>query len=525
MRFLTVPTGILSFAAILIFLITRLRKKIGVAWFIGALASFSVWCWIFYLKRTPESVFSIRWQNLELSFILDNISWSYMAATATMLFFMMASAPSRLNPDSSSNDWGFFLLITTIVIATVASDSGWSMVFGWFLFDLLTVGVQFFSHQKIYPFESLEKILFIRIFSIFLAAVAIAIGNSIELNPEQSFLEGQRETILLIACAMRAGLFPFFEPFQNENETRKGLNTFVELSSVALVLPAFIRIDSSAIGNDAYGFFIFFSTLSVICGGLGMIFSNKNESERRYFVLTLTGLSFISALRFQPIASVVWGISLSVLTAPLFLYDIRSRLLNVVQVISGLLLSGLPRTPAASGWQGLVLVPPSFFDFFLMISFACLLTKFFSGLTVQNPAHPALQDRRMNAIYPFGFIVSMIAYGVIAALSWNFYSDNGMIPASIITLIIAFIIGFRSVWLRFFTQTNTFFSWFREIFFTIWKIFLWIIQFRWLEAPIGWIMNGLSAIIDFISGIFEAPGGILWKFLILIIVLFLVIGI
>lgn len=525
MIFLTVPIGILSFASLLIFLITRLRKKIGIAWLIGTLASLLVWCWIFYLKSTPESTFSITWQGLKLGFILDNTSWSYMAAIATMLFFIMASAPSQMDPDNSLNYWGFFLLITGIGIATVASDSGWSMIFGWFLFDLLTIVIQFFSYQKIYSFESLQKTLFIRIFSIFLAIVGLSIGNSIELNPAQSFLEGQRETVLLIACAIRAGLFPFFQPFQNGNATRKGLDTFIELSSVALVLPAIVRINSSAISNNAYGFFIFFSTLSVICGGLGMIFSNNNSSERHFFILTITGFSFISALRFQPIASVVWGISLLILTAPSFLYDIRSRLLNVVQVISGLLLSGLPRTPAASGWQGLVLVPPSFFDFFLMISFACLLTKFFSGLSIQGPAHPAMRDRWMNTIYPFGLIISVIAYGVIAALSWNFYSDNGMIPASTITLIIALIIGFRSVWLKFFTQMNTFFSWFRESFFTIWKIILWIIQFRWLEALVGWIINGLSAIIDFISGIFEAPGGILWKFLILIIVLFLVIGI
>ena len=92
--------------------------------------------------------------------------------------------------------------------------------------------------------------------------------------------------ILLIACAM-SRLIPFFEPFQNENETRKGLNTFVELSSVALVLPAFIRIDSSAIGNDAYGFFMFFQPYLLFAAGFRMIFSNKNASERRYFVLTL----------------------------------------------------------------------------------------------------------------------------------------------------------------------------------------------------------------------------------------------
>ena len=525
MLFLLIPVAVLAIAAIIIFLITRFRPNTGLCWGVSTIAAIAVWGWMVYLNGTPETAFGIASLNLTLGFVLDNISWTYMISQAILLAFILFTAPSRLNPDFSTSFWGYGLLLSLIGVVGAASDGGWSVIICWVAFDLLLIGIHLRKKEQGISSVPIRDTLRINFSSTFLAILSLTISSAGTMN--NLFANNYQATanaLLLLSCALRAGMLPIQKPQTGMNETYAGFETLRRLTAVTVSFPLLARISTRVLGNESYQVLLSFATIAALVSALGWMRDDRLSQKRIYFVAFSASFAFISAIRFNQTSALIWSVSLIVLGGPFLLYKIRSKVLDIIMLILMVLYSGLPFTPVAEAWQGIVLTPASFTDTMLVIAFACMLAGILFLVQKKEPDTTEIHDRWLGTIYPFGFIFSVLSFIMIAHLSWRFLDFSGIPWPPILAMIIAVIIRVSTRWLPFIPAVHQFMTWFTAAIQTIWKGLAWIVEFRWAEK-IGRLASWAAASSTHaVSVTFEGQNGILWEFLVLIVLLVIIMG-
>ena len=525
MLFLLIPVAVLAIAAIIIFLITRFRPNTGLCWGVSTIAAIAVWGWMLYLNRTPETAFGIASLNLTLGFVFDNISWTYMISQATLLAFILFTAPSRLNPDFSTSFWGYCLLLSLIGVVGAASDGGWSVIICWMAFDLLIIGIHMLHKEQGISAVPIRETLRINFSGTFLAILSLTISSAGTMN--NLFANNYQATanaLLLLSCALRAGILPIQNPQNRMNETYAGFETLQRLTAVTISFPLLARISTKVLGNGSYQVMLSFATIAAIVSALGWMRDDRLSQKRIYFVACCASFAFISAIRFNQISSLIWSVSLIVLGGPFLLYKIRSKMLDIFMLILMVLFSGLPFMPSAEAWQGIVLTPASFTDIMLIIAFACMLAGILFLVQKKEPNTVEIHDRWMGTVYPFGFIFSALSFIMIAHLSWRFLDFSGIPWPPILAMIIAVIIRYTVLWRQFVPAFHQFMTWFTAAIQTIWKGLAWIVEFRWAEKIGGIVSRAAASSIHSVSVTFEGQNGILWEFLVLIVLLVIIMG-
>ena len=329
MLFLLIPTAILLAAALIIFLITRFRPNTGFCWLVGTVAAFAVWGWTIYLHWLPESSFSLNLFNTTLGFVLDKTSWISMLASATLLLFAMLTAPSRLHPDFSTNTWDIILCAALTAIVASATDGRWSIIFCWMLFDLTVIAPLLINPRGQGNSAPLNEMVILQFGGTFLASLGLAVSEAGILLSTTA----PASSLLFAACALRSGIFPLRikKPEVNENVADEGI--ILKLTSLAVVFPLLARLNAAFVPDSIYQLLMLLAAASAFTCGLGALLSDSAFTKRQYMILGIAGFAFVSALRSQTTASIIWGAVILMAGGALLLYKNRSRLLDIVYLM------------------------------------------------------------------------------------------------------------------------------------------------------------------------------------------------
>jgi hypothetical protein len=221
----------------------------------------------------------------------------------------------------------------------------------------------------------------------------------------------------------------------------------------------------------------------------------------------------------MPANSIAWGVAAILPGSLLFLFSARERQLLFLPALGLLGLTGLPFTPAASGWAGLMGGHYSLASGFILLSQTLLLLGY-ARHALRLGDRMSLVERWASVTYPAGFLALIGADVVLGIWGWPGSRTVGIWWAGLfglVVLVLAVVTYNRQFQ---FLQRS-------PVARVLWNIppmkvirlvvsrFMQVLRLDWFYRTAGWVYQGVGALLFGVTGILEGDGGVLWALVIL----------
>lgn len=525
----SIPVGVLLAAALFVFLINRGHPNIGAAWFAAMFAGLFVWGWTVSLYFRPDvqipsisdSVPGILEEagvfldDTSELFVLDGISYPYMLAISSLLVILLMTAPSYMEPESAPRIWFFYLLIEAIGYLSVSANNVKYIIYGWVVFDGLDLVTQYLQVRPEQIRKGFLIAIGVRFAGTLLAAASLALSDAELGNTPGAFISLKAGAYLLTACALRMGIFPISQPYSEMSKTRVGLGTMLRLVSVLTVMPVLSRIPMGGLRPDLRFVLGVASAFASLAGAVGWLLSENSFTGVSYAALAICGMVFNCALSNEQSVMMMWGVSVVLTCAPLSLYQVHNRVMNFLAFMVVLSFSGLPYTPNAFGWFGLVRSPdPVRNVIFVLIPMLLIAGAVIHILRTEGRKFSELEPW-MRSIYPLGFLTAVGTHMFIGMTSFDERFSLGVIPASAVAFAGGIFLAVSFIFMPESRKTQNSIAWGRAGMSFFWRGMQKIMDMDWLITFSGWLGRFLRWILMAFSSMLENNSGLVWEILIL----------
>lgn len=517
-------------ASVAILIIQRTQPRFGISYLVAIFASLANMGLVLYFHWAPPAPLAIaNWlpfpgQPGAIIFQLDTVSWPYAFAIASLAAAAILTAAARLAVRSIPSSWAGILLVSGTAILAIIAASPLALALAWTIVDLIELVLILGAVNK--PQMSLQAVLSFsaRLAGTFFLIIGMAVAQSsgqvlILVDPPQS-----SGVFLLIAAGLRLGVLPLHLPYTSEIPLRRGLGTLLRLASPASSLVLLGHLPVSVVPPEASPYLLIFAALAGLYGA-GMWLAAENEiNGRPYWMISLAGMCVASVIRGYPLASLSWGVALIISGGVLFLYSARERLTFIPLGITLLAFSGLPFTPNASGWSGLVIPPINAPDLIFLAAQVLLMAGFIRHASKPGDAL-APMERWIQVVYPSGLFLLAGAGWLLAFIGWPQSLTIGTWWASVLAAVLTLVFGFWYLRLRprlAEGQLEKF--WFVIVSRRAGGILAIILRLDWIYFLFGLLFRALQSIFQVTSDILEGEGGVLWVFVLLALMLSLIAG-
>lgn len=236
-------------------------------------------------------------------------------------------------------------------------------------------------------------------------------------------------------------------------------------------------------------------------------------------MISLAGLAIASVLRGNPQASIAWGLTLILIGSVISLFTAVRRQMMFVPLLGLLGIAGLPFTPTASGWQGIIGLPFDIYNPLFMLAVLLLLWGFLRHV-FQPRDFLEPMERWVHSVHPAGLLVLIITQWAVLIANWRTIFVPGVwwasVPVALIALVGATVYYFNRE--RLMTES------YREGWFNVFASRLGgalavFFRLNWLYRFIGWLYQGLQGAVHLLTAMFEGDGGILWAMVMLAVLI------
>ena len=524
------PIGLLLIAALAITIQQRARPNFGTSWLIAASASIAAWLMVLVLRfRLPTTLEVLSWDNADsnllghFSFLLDYNSWPYILALLTITLAVILTGAARTRYDSTPQSWAASLTITALGLIALQSGSSLTLMASWALVDLVElIYLLRLEDASQFTFRILASYA-VRMASILLIFIGTIIGWQTFPNFDITQIPQSAAFLFLLAAGFRLGVFPLNLPFLQEPGMRRGAGNILRLAPVASSLVLLARLPENIIPAEVQGWTWAFYALLAIAALYAAFrwLSAADEIEGRpFWIVAWASLAVASVLNGKPQASLAWGLALILPGSLFFLYFPRVQRMNFLLFFGLIGLVGLPYTPLASGWIGLVGNGATLWTFIFLIAHAIMIFG-----TVNRALQPGGEAGSLETwariAYPLGFIIIIQAMIILGLVGWPGSLTLGLWwpPAVSLGLVIGATIlirryGIEPPYIQLPASSG------------LAKILDWIqprleaiFRLEWVYRVILWFFNLFGKILRYISIIIEGQGGILWTILLLVLLI------
>lgn len=533
----SIPVGVLLGAAFLIVMVNRGHPNIGVSWLAAILAALIVWGWTISLywqtdlRSEPVTVqiagiapesssdtdeISLSAENtVTPGFILDRVSYPYMLAVSGLLVILLLTAPSYMEPQTAPRLWFFYLLIELIGYLSVSAGDLTFIIYGWVVFDGIDLLTRYLQTRPGRISRGYVIAIAVRFAGTILAASSLAYSSADPDLTAGMFISDRAGIFLMLACGLRMGILPISQPYAEMSSSRVGLGTMLRLVSVLTVMPVLSRIPMTAVGLDAAAILSIAGGFASLVGAVGWLLSENAFTGNTYFALAICGMAFVSSLRGSQTSLTAWGVSLALTCASLSLYQIHNVLMNILASLLIICFSGLPFTPNAAGWYGLVSPPYSLKDLLFIIVMLLLIAGAFNHIL--RTAEKKFSDLEpwMRSVYPLGFLAAIGTHCFIGMLCFDELFTMGVIPASVSAFAGGTILAAFLHWMPERVRTQNMLAWAREGVSLFWRLMQRLLDMNWLFALGRTVMKLTDRAVSAMTLILENNGGLIWEFLLL----------
>ncbi len=506
---------ILILVPIIMVVIRIYRPDFAYFWLVAAVGALLVWPLILLSQQNiPLTIPMTIWSQseaLELSIALgvDGISWPFALTLATLVLSVVLTDVSRA-AEADWAAWSGSLTLTALGLIAVLAGNPLTLILAWAAIDLIELCILLW-----YVGESAIRGRIVLAFAaraggIWLLITGMALSFLSDSTPSSFEFQGTPSLLVLLSAGLRLGVIPFHVAFLSEIPLRRGLGTVIRLvpAGASLVLLARIGNLDLIIPYDA--FLLGLTSLATLIAAISWFTSQDELDGRPYWILGMASLAMAAAIRGSSLASLAWGIALILSGGLLFLYSARNRALMVIPVIGLIGFSGLPFSPL---WSGMYLYQAPFTPFLLIFIIAHSIFMLGYLNHALQPAQSLIGvERWVWVIYPWGLILLPLAL-IIVSLSGGWMMVEGEMTSNLNLILASVVIVLLTVLLIFFSRRGP------QISFNIRHSIRMVFSLDWLYRVFWGIYRIIGAAIGFLNAILEGDGGILWAFLLLVLIL------
>lgn len=446
--FILITVALLSLTAFTLLILRILYPGFRYAWLVAAVGGLLAWISVFVWQAfMPTSLQLPAWQPAWLflqapTFLADGIGWAFSLSLITLCLAIVITAVVRSNFPSPMN-WASILTLASLGVLASVADNPFTLVLIWASIDIAELVIQLrfvddpkLSERVVIAFASRVSGTLILLWA---NMVSAASGTSFDFQsaPPQVGL------FLVLASALRLGVFPLHLPYPSESSLRRGFGTGLRMISAATSLILLTRIPTGNIDSPLTPYLLLFVSFAALYGGWMWLRAPDELNGRPYWLIGMGSLAVAAALRGNPVGAAAWGCALLLAGGMLFLSSEPVRWLARLTLIGALILSALPLTVTATGWNttggnAWYAIP------FLVVSQAMLLAGFIRHAqritTGQSNEDQPIWGRN---VYPIGIIFLLLTGLLLGFFGW----DGALQVGTWIWGIIASLLSLGLLWL------------------------------------------------------------------------------
>ncbi len=505
------PVLLMLLTAVGLLTLRFIRPQFKYSWLVaagGAALSFiSVFFWHI---RFPQNASLPPWQPLTVflyvpAWVADGISWPYALALSALAVAVIWTSVVRAEPEPMP--WAGTLTLCALGILAASAANPLTLVLAWSVIDLAELVIMLRSTEGESQSQGVVAAFAVRLAGtgllLWANSASLAVGTPLIFRS----IPPKVGIYLLMAAGLRLGVLPLHLPYQKENVLRRGFGTGLRLVSAAASLVLLARIPASSLISPFTPYLLILAAITALYAGWMWVRASDEILGRPFWVLGLASLAVADSLRGNPNGSVGWGVVMILSGGLIFLFSARQRQILWIPLIGLWGLSTLPFSVNAAAWQSgnqyswVFLFP-------LIPAQALLMAGFYRHCFHPGETSLESQEKWGKVIYPAGLLLLAAVAILLGFWGWDGARTIGSWWWAIPGVLLA--TGFTFLARKFLT-----------------KISFGSVSGHWSEIfPLGWFYRFLSGIFNFFNRIadvftssLEGEGGLLWSFLLLVIII------
>jgi hypothetical protein len=507
--FILITISILLVTALALLILRFTLGEYRYSWLIATSGALFAWLSVFLWQLTmPLEIQLPLWQPVLLFpqspfFVADGTAWAFAVSLATVCLAVIITAVARDNfPYPLS--WFGILILTTLGILAVTADNPLTLVLLWAAID----ASELISQMRIVDEPKMSERVVIasaaRVSGIFvlLWADMVSISNGFELDFHAA--PPQAGIYLVIAVALRLGVFPLNLSYTNETSMRRGFGTGLRMISAGSSLILLARIPAESLTSPFIPYLMLFISGAAIYGAWMWLRAPDEITGRPFWMISMGSLALAAALRANPVGATAWSCALILAGSALFLTSVQNRWLERALFICVWAISALPFSLTAAGWMNessrYWLATP-----ILLISQAMLIAGLIRHIQ-RSSTRPLFDSQPYWArnVYPIGIVILLLTIIGLSLFGWNGTRQIGSWILSLIASLLALGLLWLTPRLRILNPVRA--HWVRPT------------NPSWLDWGYQILWNGyeqLSRLSNSLSNVLEGESGIMWTLLFL----------
>jgi hypothetical protein len=526
---ISLPVWILLIAGLAILFLRWIRPKFSYTWLIAAAASIGGLLLLLYLRLRLPGTFELpAWKPVDVftsspAIGLDGVAWPFALAVMALVVAEILTGVARVQSRTTPFTWAATLILGGFGLFGVMAGNPLTLMIAWGAIDLGELAVLLINaHSRVMGSRSVLAFAASTV-GIFFALWAVLTSQTKGTPLTWDTIPVSAGIFLLLAAALRLGVLPLHLPFASEPNLRRGLGTLIRLVPTASSLMLLARLPASISTLPAVDLLVGFAGLAGFYASSMWILAGDELTGRPYWIIGAASLAVVSALHGQPTASLAWGIILLLVGGLLFFYSAHGRRLSVFWGMGAACIAGLPFTPAANGWPGLVGNSISFWSAGVSVLTVEFLIFGYIRHAIQPGEKLESMERWVQSIYPVGLFVIVMALFVLGFKGWNGSFNAGPWWVSLPVAAIVAWLGFYWVYRRRYgggaNPTGPVPGWALSPARRVLDGLTSLLRLEWVYQLIWQVFRQLERLLSGLTLIFEGDGGVLWAFVLLTLVI------
>lgn len=505
---------LLLIAATSMLLLRLLLPQFVYHWLVAVAGALIAWVVILVIGlQLPLRAALVQWGPERLlpespALLVDRFSWPFGVALVTLAITVIFTDVARA-AEADWSSWAGTLVLAALGLFAVLAGNPLTLLIAWMAIDLAELLILLAQVNQSDLRERVVVAFSARVFGslLLIAAVMVAAVQVDRLGFES--IPARASLLLVLAAGLRLGILPLHVPFFQELPIRRGLGTMSRLVPAASSLILLVRTAdglSTPLEPFILSGLLGLAALAGLFGSLSWFLADDELDGRPSWILGMASLAVAAAARAQPSTTLAWGLATLFSGGLLFLTSIHDRRLLWISLLGLLGFSALPYTPA---WNGAMLFSAPFHPLLIVffINLSLLLAGYARHALQPGPTFEGV-ERWVWLVYPFGLLLLPLTQ-----FSIGWWMDAGPNQGSVLS----WLIGPASVALTALIMFLGYRFWYRTSgLVDFLKNFLslnWLYRFLWISY------RYLIRISAFLTSVLEGEGGVLWAFLILVLLL------
>ena len=422
--FILITVLILIVTALALVILRFTLGEYRYSWLIATGGAFFGWISVFLWQFSmPFQIQLPAWQPTELFpqspfFVADHIAWAFALSLASLCLAVIVTAVIRENfPYPLS--WIGVLILTALGILAVTADNPLTLVLLWAAIDI----AELIAHLRIVQQPQLNERIVITFATrvtgilILLWADMVSLSNGTVLDFRAA--PPQVGLYLVIAAGLRLGVLPLHLPYTNETAIRRGFGTGLRMISAGSSLILLARIPASSLASPYTPYLVLLISLAGLYGAWMWLRAPDELTGRPFWMIGMASLALVAALRANPVGAASWSLALILAGGALFLTSAQTRWLERALLVTVWVVSSLPFSLTASGWQT--------FGLSFWYALPILLTThamLIAGLVrhIQRSTTRAIFDTQTfwaRNVYPIGVMLLLVTMLGLSFVGWD----------------------------------------------------------------------------------------------------------